>query len=89
MKQIELMPHRGFPFLFQQVEGGVELAHNEQIEVGDQMYVDKWNGALGRTIRILYPVTEIVASRPAKGEWGGVETPTWFRLKLGNPISNG
>lgn len=85
--QIKLMPYRGFPFFFQRIEDKIDLANDTEISVGDSLYVDKWNGAIGKTIRIQYPVEEVIESRPARGDWGPLGfIPTWFRLRVGEAV---
>lgn len=86
-KQIEMMPHRGFPFFFQMIKDKIDLANDTEINIGDFLYIDKWNGALGKTIRIQYPIEEVIESRPARGDWQPLDfTPTWFRLRVGEAV---
>lgn len=81
-----LIQARGFPFHLQRFQNDVfDLTHNEEIKVGHYLTDNVWVDGGSKTKVRKFPVIEILESRPARGNYSPLETPTWYRVKVGTP----
>lgn len=83
MKQ-EINLTRGgvFPMVFIRRNDSIQLSHPTQLNVGDVLYDEVYNPKTKQYYRLNHEITEVVDSRPARGNYGKYDTPIWHHLKI-------
>jgi len=81
MNYVETYSGNGLPALMKDYgDGKISFVSNGPLEVGDTYETNRFNTTTGKSEKKVIMITEVVESRPAKGDWSG---PTWAHI---NPV---